>query len=502
MKLLDLWYGTEDSLLELLRMEERVEALEAQGEAAIRAKFAEVRAARGLKAMDDDDVGMAFGLPPIWEERDGVAVMDISGPLMSGHAGLFRLFGGLGYADIQQAAAEIAVAKGVKSVLLLVDSGGGAVNGVADAGETLRNLAAVKPVWSFTDGGMLSAAYWLGASADQVFASKTAQVGSVGTLMVHTEVTKKLEAEGVKKTVIRNGKYKALGNPYEVLSDDARAEMQAMADEAGSIFVEYVADRRGVPPATFQKTMGEGRVFMGRPAKEVGLIDGVSSLSGVLSAMKKLDKVKVSHQNSRNQGNATMKATLASALVLSLIGGAAVEGLDLKVAAATAEGVEPDADAQAALTAQAQEVKAAADALAAQAVTAAVTPLQAQVSELQAEVTSVKEEVGLAKAAAQTLTAERDVARELSDSMALILRDSISVMSVALQGAKDAGKDLTGQALLDEHARLAAQFKSKYPAGGVAAVGVAEETAASKKAEVDPLFMHAVHSLRPQGSRK
>ena len=496
MKFLDLWYGTEDSLLEFFRIQQRAEALEVQGEAAIKAKCAELRAGR------DDGESVMFGMPPVWEAHDGIAVIDISGPLINGQAGIMRLFGALGYGDIEQAVAEIATDKSVKSVLLRIDSGGGSVNGVSDAGDAIRNLAAIKPVWSFTDGGMMSAAYWLGSSADQVFASKTAQVGSVGTLMVHTEVTKKLEAEGVKKTVIRSGKWKALGNPYEVLSDDAKAEMQAMADEAGNIFVEYVSDRRGVTPDAFQKKMGEGRVFMGRPALEVGLIDGVMTLAGVITAMKKLDKVKSSHQNSRNQGNATMKATLASALVLSLIGGAAVEGLDLKVAAATVEGVEPDADAEAALMAQAQEVKTAADALAAQAVLAAVTPLQTQVSELQAEVTSVKEEMGLAKAAATTLTAERDVALELSESMALILRDSISVMSVALQGAKDAGKDLTGQALLDEHARLATQFKAKYPAGGVAAVGVADSATTSKKAEVDPLFLHAVHSLRPQGSRK
>jgi len=85
--------------------------------------------------------------------------------------------------------------------------------------------------------------------------------------------------------------------------------------------------------------------------------------------------------------------------------------------------------------------------------------------------------------------------------MSVILHQSIAVMSVALQGSKDAGKDLTGAALLDEHARLSEQFKAKFPAGGVAAVGVATEEPAAKKAVADPLFVHAVHSLRPQGRK-
>lgn len=483
----DLWFGSEDSLMAVFSAIERLEALESQGEAAIRAKVTEMWAGRGAASEDP------FGMPPIWQMEGGVAAVDISGSLIPGRAGFFRFFGLLGYDDIQDALAEIAGNEDVKAVMLHIDSGGGAVNGLEEAGDAIRALAEIKPVRSFTDGGMMSAAYWLGASADQVFASKTAQVGSVGTLMVHTEYTKMLAAEGITKTVIRSGKFKALGNPFEPLSDAAREEMQTMADEASRIFVEYVADRRGTTPEKFQKTMGEGRVFMGRMAHDVGLTDGILSRTAMTAMMKKLDKVKMSTQNSRNKRDSTMKATLATALVLQLVAGAAVESLDLTAATATAEGVEPDAEAQASLKAQAEEI------IAAVAATAAPSAeLTAQVEALQASLEAAKSEVTVLKAATQTLTAEKDVAIELSDAMSLILRDSISVMSVALQGAKDAGAGLTGQALLDEHARLAGQFKSKFPTGGVAAVGVVDEQPERQAStELDhPIFLHAVQSLR------
>lgn len=484
----DLWFGSEDSLLAVFTAVERLEALEAQGESAVRAKVAEMWAGRGGAGEDP------FGLPPLWAAEDGVAILGISGSLIPGYAGFFRLFGLTGYADIEDAAAELAANNDVKSVMLHIDSGGGHVNGVEGAGDAIRALAEIKPVMAFTDGDMMSAAYWLGSSADKLFASKTAAVGSVGTLMVHTEYSKQLEMQGVTKTITRSGKFKALSNPFEPLTAEAKAERQAMADEASSIFVEYVSDRRGVTPEKFQKTMGEGRVFMGRPAHDVGLIDGVMSFKEMTAMMKKLDKVKMSTQNSRNKRDSTMKATLATALVLQLIAGAAVESLDLTAAAATAEGVEPDAEAQAALKAQAEEI---AGSLVATRTTDSAD-LTAQVQTLQASLDTVKSENAVLKAATQTLTAEKDVAIELSDAMSLILRDSISVMSVALQGAKDAGKDLTGQALLDEHARLAGQFKSKFPTGGVAAVGVVDEpTERQASTELDdPIFLHAVQSLR------
>lgn len=483
----DLWFGSEDSLLAVFTAVERLEALEAQGESAVRAKVAEMWAGRGGASEDP------FGLPPLWAAEDGVAILGISGSLIPGHAGFFRLFGLTGYADIEDAAAELAANNDVKSVMLHIDSGGGHVNGVEGAGDAIRALAEIKPVMAFTDGDMMSAAYWLGSSADKMFASKTSAVGSVGTLMVHTEYSKQLEMQGVTKTITRSGKFKALSNPFEPLTAEAKAERQAMADEASSIFVEYVSDRRGVTPEKFQKTMGEGRVFMGRPAHDVGLIDGVMSFKEMTAMMKKLDKVKMSTQNSRNKRDSTMKATLATALVLQLVAGAAVESLDLTAATATVEGVEPDAEAQAALKAQAEEIIAA--------VAAAAAPsaeLTAQVQALQASLEAAKSEVTVLKAATQTLTAEKDVAIELSDAMSLILRDSISVMSVALQGAKDAGAGLTGQALLDEHARLAGQFKSKFPTGGVAAVGVVDEQPERQAStELDhPIFLHAVQSLR------
>ena len=493
----DLWYGTQDSLHAVFIAAERLAVLEVQGEAAIKAKVAEMWAAKGGAVGEDP-----FAMPPLWQAKDGVAVIDISGPLIQGHAGFMRFFGLTGYGDISQAVTEAVASKDVKSIMLAVNSSGGSVNGVEDAGNVIRSAATHKPVIAYTDGNMASAAYWLGSSADAVYASKLAEVGSVGTILVHTEYSKMMEQDGVKKTLITHGEHKGDGNPYEPLSASAKEQLQGMVDEAGEIFVDYVADRRGTTPAKFQATMGEGRVFLGRSALKVGLIDGVMSFEDVMTHAKKLDKVNAANQNSRNLNkDASMKATLASALLLSLIGGAGVEGLDLKVAAATAEGVEPDADAQAALMVQAQEVATAVTTATKAAAEAAVAPVQAQLTDAQAALATAASDLALAKSGATQLTTELTAAKALNDQRDEIVKASISTMSVALNGPKDAGKDLSGEALLAEHARLAEQFKAKFPAGGVAAVGAAESATKKEVVTVDPVMQHLLNRTRPQTSR-
>jgi nicotinate-nucleotide pyrophosphorylase len=70
----------------------------------------------------------------------------------------------------------------------VIDSGGGAVSGVADAGNLIKLIdQSVKPIYSFTDGAMCSAAYWLGCSAREVYSSNVSTVGSIGVIATHME---------------------------------------------------------------------------------------------------------------------------------------------------------------------------------------------------------------------------------------------------------------------------------------------------------------------------
>jgi ClpP class serine protease len=119
-------------------------------------------------------------LPPIWDKQDGVAIIDISGSLISGDSGWMRMYGVLGYDNIQAALVQAVTDPEVKSIMLHISSGGGAVTGVDDLAAFIKRIDTLKPVVTFAAGTMASAAYWLGSSGRYIMSSQT----SIGVVLV------------------------------------------------------------------------------------------------------------------------------------------------------------------------------------------------------------------------------------------------------------------------------------------------------------------------------
>jgi signal peptide peptidase SppA len=450
-----LWFGTEDSYDAVLNAMAQARELEAKGPEALKTAIQMRGGGMG---------GDPYGLPPLWHVMEnGTAVVDIAGSLVNGSAGFYRLFGIVGYEDIKGAIAEALDAKDVKRIVLNIDSGGGAVNGVEDAGSFIRKAASVKPVLTFTGGTMGSAAYWLGSSADHVFAAQTAQVGSVGTLIIAMERSEQMKKDGITAKVFRYGKYKALANSYEKLTADGEEQLQNLADESGKIFVEYAAGRRGTTPEKFQKTMGEGRVFMGRQAAEVGLVDGIMSFDEFAMHAKTLDKRKATAENSRHsaQGTQMKIRAISKAVTLAILGGTKIEALGLSAPVANVEGIAPEAEDVTALTAEAAEVQAAFEAATAKAVLEAKAVSDKALSDLNAK-------VALLEAGAADLSGRVTASNEMAASYSGVVKASIATMAVAL-GGTDTGATLQGAALLAEHDRLKELFVKKFPGGQVSA---------------------------------
>lgn len=259
-----LWAGTLDSVDLLLD--------------AMASAYAMVEARAGSKD--------PFELPPLVEIKDGVGIVSLKGPLVPGSAGFMRLFGITGYADFQEALLEAATDKSVKSIMLDVATPGGAVEGVDEASDMLRQVSALKPVLAYAGGGMLSAGYWMGSGAGRRLASRTASVGSIGVVVTHIEYSKRMEKDGATPTVIRTGKWKALGGPYEPLSATAKEELQSMADDINVLFEQRVATNLGVSQRQVHDKMGQGRVFLGAKALEVGLVDGIATFQEAFMTAK------------------------------------------------------------------------------------------------------------------------------------------------------------------------------------------------------------------------
>ena len=132
-----------------------------------------------------------------------------------------------------------------------------------------------------------SAAYWIATAADELVVSPSAEVGSIGVFAAHEDMSAALEKEGVKVSLISEGKYKTEANPYEPLSEEARAAVQSRVSEYYDAFVKAVARNRGVKAADVRGGFGEGRTVGARQAVQLGMADRVATLDETIARLQK-----------------------------------------------------------------------------------------------------------------------------------------------------------------------------------------------------------------------
>lgn len=173
----------------------------------------------------------------------------------------------------------------VSAIVLDVNSPGGQVNGVEELSQKIFDARGRKPVVAVVNHTMASAAYWIGTAADEIVVTPSGSVGSIGVFAVHEDISAQLEKEGIKVSLISEGKYKVQGNPYEPLSQEARAAIQASVTETYNVFVNAVARNRGVKPAIVRNGFGEGGMVKASQAVALGMADRIGTLEETINQL-------------------------------------------------------------------------------------------------------------------------------------------------------------------------------------------------------------------------
>lgn len=173
----------------------------------------------------------------------------------------------------------------VGAIVLDVDSPGGQAKGIGEVSQMIYDARDKKPVVAVANHTMASAAYWLGTSASEVVVTPSSEVGSIGVFAVHKDMSKQLENDGVKISIISRGKYKVEGNPYQPLEEEARTSIQQSVDEVYDQFVSAVARNRGVNPASVRDGFGEGRTVSAQQAVKLGMADRIGTLDQVINEL-------------------------------------------------------------------------------------------------------------------------------------------------------------------------------------------------------------------------
>lgn len=267
--------------------------------------------------------------PKGYQIVDGVAVLPVSG-VLGKKANLFTQVSGMASTemignDFKSAMNDPAVT----GIVLAIDSPGGTVDGTQTLANIVSEARGTKPVVTLAGGCMCSAAYWIGASAAELYISSgTDQVGSIGVVAGHKDISKAEATQGVKTTEITAGKYKRVASQFEPLSDAGRASIQETVDYLYSLFVADVAKARGVSTETVLNDMADGRVFIGQQAIDAGLVDGVSTMDGAIARVKQLAAGVAAQSTFTAQGDPAMDRETLLAAHPELVESFRAEGAD------------------------------------------------------------------------------------------------------------------------------------------------------------------------------
>ena len=243
---------------------------------------------------------------------------------MTGPVAIIRIVGGISHraswwsgASCERIKAQLRAAlndDAVTAIVLDCDTPGGTVDGVPELGAEIFKARGRKPIVAVSNTLMCSAGLWLGSQADELIVSPSSMTGSLGVFALHEDISRMLDEMGVTLTFIFAGDHKVDGNPFEPLSDDARADLKAQVDAIHTDFIAAVARGRGVSPASIRKTYGQGKVYQAKDAVSLGIANRVATCDEVV--MKLLGKKNASLMMRSAKLDAEVERTAATVTVL------------------------------------------------------------------------------------------------------------------------------------------------------------------------------------------
>ncbi len=182
---------------------------------------------------------------------------------------------------------------GAKAVIVHVDSPGGTTAGSQQLYDALRELQAKKPMVVVVDGLAASGAYIAALSSDHIVAKDTSLVGSIGVLFQYPNFTDILKTIGIKVETIKSSPLKAAPNGFEPTSPEARAAIESIVRDSYAWFEQLVQRRRQMD-ASQLASVSDGRVFTGRQAIPLKLVDELGNEKTALAWLEKAKKIPAS----------------------------------------------------------------------------------------------------------------------------------------------------------------------------------------------------------------
>ncbi|MDH5763374.1 MAG: signal peptide peptidase SppA [Nitrospinota bacterium] len=175
----------------------------------------------------------------------------------------------------------------VKAIILRIDSPGGAVAPSQEIyDEVLRVRADNKPIYASMGSLAASGGYYIAVAADKIFANPGSLTGSIGVIMAFGNAEKLMQKIGLEPQVVKSGKFKDVGSPARKMTPEEHAYLQHVVDDVHQQFIDAVAQGRNISTQEARK-LADGRVFTGRQALKLKMVDEMGGLEDVIVQLGK-----------------------------------------------------------------------------------------------------------------------------------------------------------------------------------------------------------------------
>ena len=227
---------------------------------------------------------------------DRVAVINIEGTIVCGadsKENLFQQANGVTSGTIMKQIREAAADDSVKALVLRIDSGGGSATAAEEVGRELLRFKeqTQKPIVATMGNTGASAAYWIAACAsDKIYANATTLTGSIGVYMPYMNTEELFKKIGITSDKIKSGPYKDIMSNDRPMTTEEKQILQNIVDEIYDQFVYTVSAGRRMETSKV-RAIADGRIYTGRQAKNIGLVDELGDYYDALAAAGTLEKI-------------------------------------------------------------------------------------------------------------------------------------------------------------------------------------------------------------------
>ena len=172
--------------------------------------------------------------------------------------------------------------KRVKAIVLRINSPGGMVAPSQEIYQEIKKACKEKKVIVSMESVAASGGYYIACTADKIVANPGTLVGSIGVILQIENIEELLNKIGLRRKVVKSGKYKDIGSITRPMTEEEEAILQEFSDDIYNQFVDAVAEGRSMKREEVLK-IADGRIFTGAQAIELGLVDRLGNLQDAIS---------------------------------------------------------------------------------------------------------------------------------------------------------------------------------------------------------------------------